>query len=112
MAERWYGDSALEDLLGVPVEKINDARLYRGLDVLLEHKDADLATRNLIGTAMFAAWWSSFSRFGVIHGVIYAATPSESLPLRAIQEIGPDVYDHLFQTLARWLSAERVAPTT
>src|SRR5436305_7551855 len=35
---------------------------------LLEHKDADLATRNLIGTAMFAAWWSSFSRFGVIHG--------------------------------------------
>jgi predicted unusual protein kinase regulating ubiquinone biosynthesis (AarF/ABC1/UbiB family) len=35
---------------------------------LLEHKDADLATRNRIGTAMFAAWWSSFSRFGVIHG--------------------------------------------
>lgn len=39
LAERWYEDTALEDLLGVPVEKINDARLYRGLDVLLEQKD-------------------------------------------------------------------------
>src|SRR5436190_4316803 len=35
---------------------------------LLEHKDADLATRNRLGKAMFAAWWWSFSRFGVIHG--------------------------------------------
>ena len=52
------------------------------------------------------------ARFGVIHGVIYAATPSESLPLHAIQEIGPDVYDHLFQTLARWLSVlARAVPT-
>ena len=39
VAERWYADSALEDLLGVPVEAINDSRLYRGLDVLLQHKD-------------------------------------------------------------------------
>jgi predicted unusual protein kinase regulating ubiquinone biosynthesis (AarF/ABC1/UbiB family) len=35
---------------------------------LLEHKDDDLATRNRLGTAMFTAWWWSFSRFGVIHG--------------------------------------------
>ena len=40
LAERWYDDTALEDLLGVPLAKINDARLYRGLDVLLPHKDA------------------------------------------------------------------------
>jgi transposase len=40
VAERWYEDTALEDLLGVPAEKINDARLYRGLDRLLEQKDA------------------------------------------------------------------------
>jgi len=39
VAERWYADSALEDLLGVPFHQINDARLYRGLDVLLAHKD-------------------------------------------------------------------------
>jgi transposase len=39
VAERWYADSALEDLLGVPVSQINDARLYRGLDVLHAHKD-------------------------------------------------------------------------
>jgi transposase len=39
VAERWYADSALEDLLGVPFDQINDARLYRGLDVLHAHKD-------------------------------------------------------------------------
>ena len=39
VAQRWYGDSALEDLLGVPFSRINDARLYRGLDVLHAHKD-------------------------------------------------------------------------
>jgi len=39
VAERWYADSALEDLLGVGAGQINDARLYRGLDVLHEHKD-------------------------------------------------------------------------
>ena len=39
VAQRWYADSALEDLLGVPFSQINDARLYRGLDVLHAHKD-------------------------------------------------------------------------
>lgn len=39
VAQRWYADSALEDLLGVPFERINDARLYRGLDVLHQHKE-------------------------------------------------------------------------
>jgi predicted unusual protein kinase regulating ubiquinone biosynthesis (AarF/ABC1/UbiB family) len=37
-------------------------------DRLLAHKNDDLATRNLLGTAMFTAWWWSFSRYGVIHG--------------------------------------------
>ena len=40
VAERWYEDTALEDLLGVPIGKINEARLYRGLDRLIEQKDA------------------------------------------------------------------------
>ncbi len=35
---------------------------------LLEHKTADLATRNRIASAMFTAWWFPFSRFGTIHG--------------------------------------------
>jgi len=39
VAQRWYADSALEDLLGVPFSQVNDARLYRGLDVLHAHKD-------------------------------------------------------------------------
>jgi predicted unusual protein kinase regulating ubiquinone biosynthesis (AarF/ABC1/UbiB family) len=35
---------------------------------LLDHKDAELAVRNRLATAMFTAWWFPFSRFGVIHG--------------------------------------------
>jgi len=36
----WYRGTALEDLLGVPVEKIHTDRLYAGLDWLLPHKSA------------------------------------------------------------------------
>jgi len=39
IAESWYGNTALDDLLGVPCEKINDDRLYRALDALLPYKD-------------------------------------------------------------------------
>jgi transposase len=35
-----YRKTALEDLLGVPAEKINDDRVYRALDKLLPHKPA------------------------------------------------------------------------
>jgi transposase len=40
IAESWYGKTALDDLLGVPVDSVNDDRLYRALDALLPHKDA------------------------------------------------------------------------
>jgi transposase len=40
IAESWYSKTALEDLLGVPAESINDDRLYRALDALLPYKDA------------------------------------------------------------------------
>jgi len=36
----WYRRTALEDLLGVPIEKVHTDRLYRGLDWLLPHKEA------------------------------------------------------------------------
>ena len=39
IAEAWYNRTALDDLLGVPKDKINDDRLYRALDVLLPYKD-------------------------------------------------------------------------
>jgi transposase len=39
VAERWYQRTALEDLLGVAWEKINEDRLYRGLDALRQQKD-------------------------------------------------------------------------
>ena len=40
LAEHLYERTALPDLLGVPVSKVNDDRLYRALDKLLPHKDA------------------------------------------------------------------------
>ena len=39
IAEFWYGKTALDDLLGVAENKVNEQRLYRGLDALLPHKD-------------------------------------------------------------------------
>ncbi|MHB9023816.1 MAG: IS1634 family transposase [Armatimonadota bacterium] len=45
LAEHLYGRTALADVLGVPVAKINDDRLYRALDALLPHKAA--LTRHL-----------------------------------------------------------------
>lgn len=39
VAERWYRRTALEDLLGVGWAKINDDRLYRGLDALRAQKE-------------------------------------------------------------------------
>ena len=39
VAERWYQRTALEDLLGVSWDKINEDRLYRGLDELVGKKD-------------------------------------------------------------------------
>jgi transposase len=40
VAEHWYDTTALDDLLGIDTEAVNDARLYRALDKLGEHKDA------------------------------------------------------------------------
>jgi transposase len=40
IAESWYKQTALDDLLGVPEDSVNDDRLYRALDALLPHKDA------------------------------------------------------------------------
>jgi len=39
LAEHFYEASALADLLGVPVDKVNEDRLYRALDQLLPHKE-------------------------------------------------------------------------
>lgn len=39
IAESLYRKTALEDLLGVPAEKINDDRIYRALDKILPHKE-------------------------------------------------------------------------
>ena len=39
IAEFWYGKTALDDLLGVAPEQVNEDRLYRALDALLPHKE-------------------------------------------------------------------------
>lgn len=38
IAENWYRRTALEDILGLSTELVNDDRLYRALDHLLPHK--------------------------------------------------------------------------
>ena len=40
IAEHFYRQTALPELLGVPVHKVDDNRLYRGLDQLLPHKES------------------------------------------------------------------------
>jgi len=40
IAEHFYAQSVLAELLGVPAEKVNEQRLYRALDALLPHKEA------------------------------------------------------------------------
>jgi len=40
IAEHYYRSTAMSELLGIPVDKINEQRLYRALDKLLPHKEA------------------------------------------------------------------------
>jgi hypothetical protein len=40
IAEDYYAKSGLQELLGIPADKVNDDRLYRALDKLLPHKVA------------------------------------------------------------------------
>lgn len=40
IAEDWYRKTALEDILDLPAERLNENRLYRALDELLPHKEA------------------------------------------------------------------------
>jgi hypothetical protein len=40
IAEHYYRSTAMPELLGIPVDKINEQRLYRALDKLLPHKEA------------------------------------------------------------------------
>jgi transposase len=40
IAEHFYAQSALADLLGISPEKINEQRLYRALDAILPHKES------------------------------------------------------------------------
>lgn len=40
LAEHYYEQSGLSDLLGIPAHRVNDDRLYRTLDQLLPHKEA------------------------------------------------------------------------
>lgn len=50
IAEQWYGKTALPELLGVPADRVDDNRLYRGLDALLPHKDAlEVHLKNRLG---------------------------------------------------------------
>ena len=48
--DTWYRGTALDDLTGIPVEKVHTDRLYAGLDHLLPHKDElERHLRNRLG---------------------------------------------------------------
>ena len=50
IAEQWYPKTALPDLLGVTEERVDDNRLYRGLDQLLPLKEAlEVHLKNRLG---------------------------------------------------------------
>ncbi len=50
IAEHFYRKTALAELLGVPACKVNEQRLYRGLDVVLPHKEAlEIFLKNNLG---------------------------------------------------------------
>lgn len=50
VSEQWYPKTALPDLLGVPVDRVDDNRLYRALDELLPHKEAlEIHLKNRMG---------------------------------------------------------------
>lgn len=53
VAERWYRRTALDDLLGVGWAKVNDDRLYRGLDAL--HAQKEKLTAHLL--ARYQSWF-------------------------------------------------------
>mgnify|MGYP001559144446 FL=1 len=59
VAERWYRRTALEDLLGVGWAKINDDRLYRGLDALRAQKEK--LTAHLL--ARYQSWFGVHFEF-------------------------------------------------
>jgi transposase len=51
IAEHYYGQTAMPELLGIPSEKVYDQRLYRALDQLLPHKKAlETHLKNRLGT--------------------------------------------------------------
>jgi transposase len=50
IAEQWYDKTALPELLGVSADRVDDNRLYRGLDELLPHKEAlEIHLKNRLG---------------------------------------------------------------
>jgi transposase len=50
VSEQWYPKTALPHLLGVPVDRVDDNRLYRALDELLPHKEAlEVHLKNRLG---------------------------------------------------------------
>ena len=50
IAEHSYAHSALKDLLGIPVDRINDDQLYRTLDKLLPRKEElEIHLKNRLG---------------------------------------------------------------
>jgi hypothetical protein len=90
IAEHFYKDTVLCDLLGIAVDKINDDRLYRALDQLLPHKEAmETHLKNRLGTL-----------FGIEYDILLYDSPVLILRVR-----------QMVMLLRREVTAEIIAPT-
>jgi hypothetical protein len=79
IAEHFYRQSALADLLAVSPDQIDDNRLYRGLDALLPHKpDLETFLKNRFGELFGIA----VAHSGLLRGVLAVEVLGATLPAR------------------------------
>ena len=86
LAEHLYGRTALAEVLGVPLAKINDDRLYRALDALLPHKAALTKHLRAKGGELFGLTYDLvlYDVTSTYFEGTAAATPRPSAAIRAI----------------------------
>ncbi len=82
IAEHSYAHSALKDLLGIPVDRINDDRLYRTLDKLLPHKEAlEIHLKNRLGKLF------DLSYDLLLYDITSTYFEGQALDTRAVQQL-------------------------
>ena len=104
-AEQWYPKTALAELLGVPVERVDDNRLYRALDELLPVLLHLLSHPDLAGPVNLAAP-------GAVSNAEFTAELARELHRPALAVVPPFVLEAAFGEMAQemLLKGARVVP--